>query len=55
MPITTAAEDKFSNIFPNLQKNKGLIFHENCLAADNSHETSCLVIFEKAAKFEIFV
>ena len=29
-----------------------MIFHENRLPADDSHETSCLiVIFEKAAKF----
>ena len=34
-----------------------MIFYENCLPADNSHEISCLnfVIFEKAAKFEIIV
>ena len=31
-----------------------MIFHENCLPADNSHEISCLICcFEKAAKFEI--
>ena len=30
-----------------------MLFHENCLPADNSHEIACLfVIFEKAAKFE---
>ena len=28
-----------------------MIFHENCLPADNSNEIS-FVIFEKAAKFE---
>ena len=33
-----------------------MIFHENRLPADDSHEISCLiVIFEKAAKFEIVV
>ena len=31
-----------------------MIFHENCLPADNSHEISCLICsFEKAAKFDI--
>ena len=33
-----------------------MIFHENRLPADDSHEISCLiVIFEKVAKFEIVV
>ena len=33
-----------------------MIFHENLLPADDSHEISFLsVIFEKAAKFEIVV
>ena len=34
-----------------------MIFHENRLPADDSHEISCplFVIFEKAAKFEIVV
>ena len=36
-PITTAADDKFCNVFPNFQK-----IHENCLPADDSHETSWL-------------
>ena len=55
-PITTAADDKFCNIFPNFQKKKGMIIHENCLPADNSREISCLICcFEKAAKFEIVV
>ena len=31
-----------------------MIFHKKRLLADNSHEISCLiVIFERAAKFEI--
>ena len=33
-----------------------MIFHENRLPADDSHEISCLICyFEKAAKFEIVV
>ena len=39
-PIRTAAEDSFCDIFPNFWKNKGMIFHENRLPADNSHEIS---------------
>ena len=54
VPITTAADNKFCNIFPNFLKKSGLIFHENRLPADDSHEI-CLIIFEKAAKFEIVV
>ena len=51
--MTTAADGKFCDIFSNFQK-KGMICHENRLLADDSHEISCLiVIFEKAAKFEI--
>ena len=50
-PITTAADEKFCDIFSNFKK-KGMIFHENCLPADDSHEISCLICyFEKAAKF----
>ena len=32
-----------------------MIFHENCLPADDSHEISCLIFFffEKAAKYLI--
>ena len=29
-----------------------MIFHVNCLLADNSHEIACLI---KAAKFEIVI
>ena len=39
--ITTAADDKFCEIFPNYKK-KGMVFHENHLPADDSHEISCL-------------
>ena len=42
-PITTAADDKFWDIFPNLRKKSGMIFHENRLPADNSHEISWLI------------
>ena len=46
-PISTAADNKFCHIFPNLaKKNKiGMIFHENCQPADDSHEISCLICF----------
>ena len=27
-----------------------MIFHENCLLADNSHELSCLIFFQKLGK-----
>ena len=38
------------------EKNKRMIFHENRLPADDSHEISCLICyFYKAAKFEIVV
>ena len=32
-----------------------MMFHENCLPADDSHEISCLFLLflEKAAKFEM--
>ena len=31
-----------------------MLFHENRLPADDSHETSCLfVVFEKAANFKL--
>ena len=43
-PIRTAADHKFCYIFPNLKK-IGMIFHENCLPADNSHEISCLICY----------
>ena len=50
-PITTAADDKFCDIFPNFQKNKGVIFHENRLPADDSHEISFLICyFQKGDK-----
>ena len=33
----------FETSFPIFEKNKGKIFHENRLPADNSHEISCLI------------
>ena len=55
-PITTAADDKFSDLFPNFRQKLGMILHENRLLArlpaDDSHEISCLICyFEKVAKF----
>ena len=44
-PITTVAAIKFCNIFLNFQKKQGMIYHENCLPADNSHEISCLICY----------
>ena len=41
--ITTAADDKFFNIFPNFRKKLGMLIHENRLAADDSHKISCLI------------
>ena len=50
----TAADDKFFDIFSNFQIKKGMIFHENRLPSDNSHEISYLICyFEKAAKFKL--
>ena len=49
--LTTAADDKFCDIFHNFRKKEGMIFHENRLPADDSHEIHALfAIFEKAAK-----
>ena len=42
---TTAADDKFCNIFPNFRKDYGIIFHENPLPADDSHEISFLICY----------
>ena len=45
VPITTAADDKFSDIFLNFQKKEGMIFHENRLPADDSHQILCLIYY----------
>ena len=55
MPITTAADNKFFIIFPDFRKKLGMIFHENHLPADDSHDHALFAIFEKAAKFEIVI
>ena len=54
-PITPAADDKFCDIFPNFRKKKEvMIFHENRLPADDSHEISFLICnFEKAANLKL--
>ena len=44
-PITTAADDKFCDIFFNFRKKLGMIFHENRLPADDSQEISCLICY----------
>ena len=45
-PITTAAGDKFCDMFPNFRHKLGMIFHENRLpAADDSHKVSCLICY----------
>ena len=53
-PITTAAEDIFWEIFPNLKKK--IRYDISWESSDDSHEILCLICyFEKAAKFEIVV
>ena len=44
-PITTAADDKFCDIFPNFRNKLDMIFHENRLPADDSHEISYLICY----------
>ena len=49
-PITTAADDKFCDIFANFQRianfrKKGMMFHENRLPADDSHEISFFICY----------
>ena len=43
--ITTAADNKFCDIFPSFRQKQGMIFHENRLPADDSHEISCLICY----------
>ena len=43
-PITTEADDKFCNIFSKFSE-KSMIFHENRLPVDDSHELSCLICY----------
>ena len=42
-PFTTAADDKYCDFFPYFRKKLGMMFHENRLPADDSHEISCLI------------
>ena len=44
-PITTAADDTFCDIFPNFRQKQGMLFHENRLPADDSHEIKCLIFY----------
>ena len=44
-PITTTGDDKFCDIFPTFLQKQGMIFHENRLPADDSHEISCLICY----------
>ena len=44
-PITTAADDKYCDFFPNFRKKKGMIFHKNTQPADDSHKVSCLICY----------
>ena len=44
-PIPTAADDKFCDIFSNFRKKYGMIFHENRLPSDDSHEIACLICY----------
>ena len=44
-PITTAADDKFWDIFPNFRQKLGMILHENRLLTDDSLEISCLICY----------
>ena len=43
-PITTAVDDKFCDVFFNFRKKQDMIFHENRLPADDSHEISYLIL-----------
>ena len=44
-PITTAADDKFCDIFPSFQQKEGMIFHENRLLLEDFHKLSCLMCY----------
>ena len=44
-PITTAADDKLCDTFPNFREKYVMLFHEKCMPADNSHEISCLICY----------
>ena len=42
-PITSAADGKFCDTFPNFRQKKGMILYKNRLPADDSHEITCLI------------
>ena len=42
---TTAADEKFCNIYSSLQHKQGMVFHENGVPADDSREISCLICY----------
>ena len=51
-PVTTAADDKFCDIFSISKKKSGMVFQENRLSDDDSHEISYLICYIwKKAKF----
>ena len=41
----SATDGKFYATIPNFRQKKGMILHENCLSADDSHEISCLICY----------
>ena len=49
-PITTEADDKFRDIFPNFRKKEGMILHEQSFLMKYH---ALFVIFEKAATYAI--
>ena len=54
-PITTAADDKFCEIFPNFRKKAWYFMRIVCQQTILMKYHALFVIFEKAAKFEIVV
>ena len=49
-PLIMCSLQQFQKAF--FKNNKyGMIFHENCLLADNSHEISYLIFFSKLMKY----
>ena len=51
-PITKAADDILKYIFF-FQRKLDLIFHVNCLLADNSHEMSSLIFSENSREMTV--
>ena len=52
-PIMTAADDKFCDIFLNFRKIEGMIFHENRLPAEDSHEICHLLFLKKRQNLKL--